>query len=133
MSTQQTWSASRSSGVCPARFTNTCAAIFSSWRTWPNVNERRNVPNVDGARIPVNNRPIPPWRSRSRSSMLSAPATIPATTAATFTPEFGDGTLSPSAARSCNPQRPARASTGTSPADDTRFGSSNATDVADNM
>jgi hypothetical protein len=36
------------------------AATASSWRTWPNVNDRRKVPNVDGARIPVNNRPIPP-------------------------------------------------------------------------
>jgi len=59
-------------------------ATASSWRTWPKVNVRRNVPNVEGARTPVNNRPIPPWRSRSMSSMESAPATIPATSAGTF-------------------------------------------------
>ena len=28
---------------------------------------------------------MPPWRSRSMASMVSAPATIPATRAATFT------------------------------------------------
>jgi hypothetical protein len=42
-------------------------ATASSWRTWPKVNARRNVPNVEGARTPVNNRSIPPWRSRSMS------------------------------------------------------------------
>jgi len=50
------------------------------------VNARKNVPNVDGARPAVSTRPIPPWRSRSIASMVSAPATIPATNAATFTP-----------------------------------------------
>ena len=98
----------------------------------PEVNDRRKVPNVDGARIPENSRPIPPWRSRSRSSIQSAPTTIPATTADTFTAGFGQGTVN-AAAASCNPQRWANASTGTSPADDTRFGSSNSTDVADNI
>ena len=49
------------------------------------MNARRHVPNVDGARPAVKTRPIPPWRSRSMASMLSAPATIPATNAATFT------------------------------------------------
>jgi hypothetical protein len=43
------------------------------------VNERRNDPSVDGARIPSNSAGIAPCRSRSRSSMLSAPATIPGT------------------------------------------------------
>jgi hypothetical protein len=59
-------------------------ATASSWRTWPKVNVRRKVPKVEGARIPVNNRPIPPCRSRSMSSMESAPATIPATNAGIF-------------------------------------------------
>ena len=81
----------------------------------------------------VNNRPIPPCRSRSRSSMLSAPATIPATTAATLTAAFGDGTVNDSAAGSESPQRRIEPSTGTRPADDTRFGSSNATDVAETV
>jgi hypothetical protein len=34
----------------------------------------QKVPNVDGARMSVNNRGMPPWRSRSRSSIESAPA-----------------------------------------------------------
>jgi hypothetical protein len=97
------------------------------------VNERKNVPNVHGARIPVNSRAIPPCRSRPRSSIESAPATIPASTAATFTAAFGLGTLSDSAANSYNPQRRANATTGTRPADDTRFGSSNATDITETV
>ena len=49
------------------------------------MNDRINVPNVEGARPAVKTRPIPPWRSRSMASIVSAPATIPATNAATFT------------------------------------------------
>jgi hypothetical protein len=91
------------------------------------------VPSVDGARIPVNSRLIPPCRSRSRSSIESAPATIPATTAATLIAAFGFGTVNAAPAVSCRPQRRANASTGTSPADDTKFGSSNATDIAERV
>jgi hypothetical protein len=60
--------------------------------------------------------------------MLSAPPTIPATTQATFTCAF---TPHRRPIRTCSPasaERPARcasAITGTSPARDTRFGSSN--------
>gem|GEM_PF-6623330 len=43
------------------------------------------------ARTPVDNRPIPPWRSRSMASMLSAPATIPATRPGTFRCAFTPG------------------------------------------
>ena len=66
------------------------------------------------------------------SSIESAPATIPATSEATFNPAFAPlsvGTLRCSSARRRSPARSANASTGTSPAADTRFGSSNATDV----
>ncbi len=59
--------------------------------------------------------------------MLSAPATIPATTAVTFTAAFAPaepGTLTCSATSSCNPARSANATAGTSPATPTRFGSS---------
>lgn len=97
------------------------------------MNVRRNVPSVDGARIPENNRPIPPCRNRSRSSIESAPAIIPATTAATFTAAFGLGTFNAARVVSCSPQRPANANTGTNPADATRFGSSNATDTAETV
>ncbi len=36
------------------------AATASSWRTCPNVNARRNDPNVDGAYARAKTRPIPP-------------------------------------------------------------------------
>ena len=65
--------------------------------------------------------------------MLSAPATIPATSEVTFSPAFAPlsvGTLRCSSASSRGPRTGPDASTGTSPADDTRFGSSNTADVA---
>ena len=49
---------------------------------------RRNVPSVDGARTPVNNRPIAPCRNRAMSSIESAPAIMPATSAGTFNRAF---------------------------------------------
>ncbi len=66
--------------------------------------------------------------------MLSAPATIPPTSEATFNPAFAP--LSVGTDRCAlskltkSPADSASASTGTSPADDTRFGSSNTADVA---
>ena len=63
------------------------------------------------------------------SSMLSAPATIPITREATLCPALAPlsvGTLRCSSASPCRPAERARARIGTSPADDTRFGSSNA-------
>src|SRR3954462_1152568 len=84
--------------------------------------------------MPANNRSMPPWRSRSMSSMESAPATIPATSAGTLI-----GALTPpvalsvsfSATRSPSRHDCASATTGASPATDTRFGSSNVADNAD--
>ena len=61
------------------------------------------------------------------ASMVSAPATIPATNAATFTSGLDPadpGTRTWAAVRSCNPARSAKAMTGIRPAHDTRFGSS---------
>src|SRR5665647_102278 len=61
------------------------------------------------------------------ASMVSAPATIPATNAATFTSGFDPadpGTRTWARARSCSPARSARVMTGIRPAHDTRFGSS---------
>ena len=61
------------------------------------------------------------------ASMVSAPATIPATRAATFTSALAPadpGTRTCVAARSCSPARSANLITGISPAHDTRFGSS---------
>src|SRR5919202_2832651 len=51
------------------------SATPSSWRTWPKVNARRSVPNVLGARKSADSRLMLPWRSRSLSSIQSAPAT----------------------------------------------------------
>ncbi len=121
------------SGARPASPARNRAATASSCRTCPNVKARRNEPNVDGAYALVNTRPIPPCRSSAMSSILSAPATMPATSEATFNPGFAPlslGTLSLSSARSRNPAASANAMIGTNPADDTRFGSSNATCVA---
>jgi len=62
------------------------------------------------------------------SSMLSAPATIPATTEVTFKPAFAPlsvGTVKNRSTRSGRPTRSANATTGTNPAADSRFGSSN--------
>ena len=65
--------------------------------------------------------------------MLSAPATIPATNEATFRPAFAPmsvGTVRWCRASSSSPEDRANATTGTSPAADTRFGSSNTAEVA---
>ena len=67
------------------------------------------------------------------SSIESAPATIPATSDDTFSPAFAPlsvGTVRCSSANSRSPARSASASAGTSPADDTKFGSSNLGEVA---
>ncbi len=65
--------------------------------------------------------------------MLSAPATIPAISAGifrcAFTPPLADN-VSVSATSSVRPHRCAKATTGASPAHDTRFGSSNAAETS---
>ncbi len=91
----------------------------------------QNELNVEGTYALVKTLPIPPWRSTAMSSMLSAPATIPATNEATFNPAFAPlsvGTLRCWSASLARPADRARASSGTSPADDTRFGSSQTAD-----
>lgn len=52
------------------------------------VNSRNNVPIVEGAYTRSNNVLIPPLRSKSTSSMLSAPEHIPAINVASFGAEF---------------------------------------------
>lgn len=67
------------------------------------------------------------------SSIESAPATIPATSDMTFSPAFAPlsvGTLKCSSASSRSPADSANLTTGTRPADDTRFGSSNEAETA---
>jgi hypothetical protein len=94
------------------------------------------VPNVDGARISANTRALPACRSRSTSSIESAPATIPASSDMTFAAAFAPALLAAppiltcSATSSGKPIRSANATTGTSPASAIRFGSSNATSTA---
>ena len=61
---------------------------LSSWRTFPQVNARRKEPRVDGARTPPNTVSIAPSRSRPMSSMLSAPAAMPATRHIAFAAAF---------------------------------------------
>ncbi len=66
------------------------------------------------------------------SSIESAPATIPATSEATFNPAFAPlsvGTVRCSSARTRRPAASASASTGSRPLDDTRLGSSNEIEV----
>src|SRR5665647_3478130 len=66
------------------------------------------------------------------SSMLSAPAAIPATNEQIFAPALAPlslGTLNRAWASSPRPARRARAITGTRPAADTRFGSSKTADA----
>jgi hypothetical protein len=65
------------------------------------------------------------------SSMLSAPATIPATSDVTFTPAWAPlsvGMLKCRSANTASPARVASVTAGTRPADDTRFGSSKTAD-----
>ena len=84
-----------------------------------------------GARTPVNSLFMPPWRSTAMSAMESAPASIPATSADTFNPAAWPGppaTLSCRSASSTKPALVANDIAGTSPACDTRFGSSNTMD-----
>ena len=121
-------SAPGSRGAAPASRTSSWRATASACRTLPQVNDRRNDPSVDGARRPPNRSAIAPCRSTSMSSMLSAPAAIPATRQPAFRPAFTPHfalILTCSPIRSVRPQRSARAMTGTRPARDTRFGSSN--------
>jgi hypothetical protein len=79
------------------------------------VNARKNVPSVDGARTPQNNRDMPPWRSTSMFAIDSAPATMPATSVVTFAPASQPappGTVNPARASSVSPARCASATAG---------------------
>jgi hypothetical protein len=70
------------------------------------------------------------------SSIGSAPAAIPATSEQTFNPAFAPLSVGTDRCSSANPPNPAAsasASPGTSPADDTRFGSSNTAEIRPNL
>ena len=104
------------------------------------MNSRNKVPTVDGAYTPPNRVFMPPLRTTSMSSILSAPAHMPATTVASF----GAGLAAPdlirgTAIRTFSPSRrprpvcSANVITGTSPAHDTRCSSSNTAESEANL
>lgn len=88
----------------------------------PKLNARKTCPASRAPalpRTPTNSRPIAPCRSRSMSSIESAPAT----SADTFAPAAAPtppGTVRSSPATSSRPARCAIANAGTSPAHDTK-------------
>jgi len=91
------------------------------------VNSRKNDPSVEGAYTPPNNTAIPPWRITSRSSIESAPVTIPATIEVILSAGLVPTDVPRRTHRANNPTSPhawAKRITGTNPAHDTRFGSS---------
>lgn len=83
------------------------------------------MPSVEGARTPVNSLSMAPGRSRSLSSIESAPATIPAISALTLVTKFGEPTVNRSVS---SRERPA-CSASASPAHDTRFPPSNTASI----
>jgi hypothetical protein len=104
----------------------------SSWRTCPRVNARRKLPTVDGARTPRYAFAIAPCRSTSTSSMLSAPASMPATSDTAFASGAAPAPL-PAPARCTfsrtrpgSPHRSANRTAAASPPWASRFESSNA-------
>ncbi len=67
-----------SSSLCSTRLTRCARSTDANCPVCPWVNSRRNCPSVAGAYTPPNNPAMPPERITCRSSMLSAPAAIPA-------------------------------------------------------
>ena len=129
-----------SSGTRCASATRCARPTAASWLACPKLNSRRKIPNVEGAYTSLNTRGVPPARSTLTSSMLSAPHVIPAMievslpagfTAPDFTRVDGRSTYSPISRE--RPVCSASSSTGTNPADDTRFRSSNTADPAVNV
>jgi hypothetical protein len=84
MSTYACFSMPGSNPVRATRLTRYARATDANCRLWPWVNSRSNWLSVAGAYTSPNSRGIPPERITSRSSILSAPAAIPATIEVTF-------------------------------------------------
>ena len=128
------------SGVRCASAARCSRATAASWLACPKVNSRKKIPNVEGAYTSSKTRGVPPARNTFTSSMLSAPHSMPAMIEVSFpaaltAPEatrvLGRSTYSP-----INRERPvcsANSSTGTKPAADTKFGSSNTADPTLNV
>ena len=135
MSTNIRSSAPASSPVRAASAIRCSRAAAAIWLACPKLNSRSKIPTVDGAYTSSNTRGVPPARNTFTSSMLSAPHIMPAMIVVSFpagltAPEatrvLGSSTCSP-----INRERPvcsASSSTGTKPAADTRFRSSNTAD-----
>jgi hypothetical protein len=128
------------SGVRCASATRCPRATAASWLACPKVNSRKKIPSVEGAYTSLNTRGVPPARNTSTSSMQSAPQAI----AAMIEVSLPTGFTAPEATRvdgrsTCSPislERPAcsaNSSTGTSPAADTKFRSSNTADPRVNV
>ena len=129
-----------SSAVRAASATRCSRATAESWLACPKVNSRSKIPSVEGAYTSSKTRGVPPARNTFTSSMLSAPHIMPAMIVVSFpaaltAPEatrvLGSSTCSP-----INRERPvcsASSITGTKPAADTRFGSSNTADPTVNV
>ena len=115
-------------------------AAAAIWLACPKLNSRSKIPTVEGAYTSSNTRGVPPARSTLASSMLSAPHIMPAMivvslpaglTAPDFTRVDGSSTCSPISRE--RPVCSASSSTGTNPAADTKFCSSNTADPAVNV
>jgi hypothetical protein len=123
--------------VCAASSARNLRCTACSCKTWPWVKERRKVPKVDGARAPRKATGIAAYRSRSASSMLSAPAHIAATNDITFAVGFAPPLLSAPSIRTAwltkygSRPRSANRITGTRPASAIRFGSSNTAETVE--
>jgi hypothetical protein len=122
---------------CQAR----CSAwplTASSWRACPKVNERRNVPIVEGAstRWP-STLPARPARSRSQSSIQLPPASSECTTVIALSPACArPGTSPRSTWVSSNSRRPsptARVAGSSNPASATSRSSSKATVISSGL
>jgi hypothetical protein len=140
MSTKARCSMPGNSGVRAASATRWARATAASWLACPKVNSRKKIPNVEGAYTSSKTRGVPPARNTSTSSMQSAPHVIApmivvsfptGLTAPDFTRVDGRSTCSP--INSESPACSANSSTGTNPADDTKFCSSNTADPAVNV
>src|SRR6266542_3172896 len=123
--------------ACHARH-NAWAATWSSCRAEPQVNERRNVPSVDGAatRWP-RTAPVAPARSRSTSSIHSPPANAEWTRVMALSPMLAAPGASPrstwvsNSSRSRSPS--ARVAARIRPASATAWSSSKVTAIASGL
>jgi hypothetical protein len=110
------------------------AATRSSWRAEPQVNERRNVPIVEGAKTRwPRTRPVDPARSLSQSSIQLPPASDEATSVIALSPALARPGASPRSTNSStswrSPSPTASVAGSSSPASATRRSSSNLTSI----